>query len=95
MSDPVAVSRKLVAVFAADVEGYSRLMGGGLPDRRRGGVGRTACGITSRLELVVEGLRRSVRIATIHKRMSMPCSHLLTVIWFRQTCKPSLSPAPI
>jgi len=27
MSDPVAVSRKLVAVFAADVEGYSRLMG--------------------------------------------------------------------
>ncbi len=27
MSDPVAVSRRLVAVFAADVEGYSRLMG--------------------------------------------------------------------
>src|SRR6516162_2896517 len=27
MSDPVAVSRKLVAVFAADVEGYGRLMG--------------------------------------------------------------------
>jgi adenylate cyclase len=27
MSDPLAVSRKLVAVFAADVEGYSRLMG--------------------------------------------------------------------
>jgi len=27
MSDPMAVSRKLVAVFAADVEGYSRLMG--------------------------------------------------------------------
>jgi adenylate cyclase len=27
MSDPIAVSRKLVAVFAADVEGYSRLMG--------------------------------------------------------------------
>ena len=26
MSDP-AVSRRLVAVFAADVEGYSRLMG--------------------------------------------------------------------
>jgi adenylate cyclase len=27
MSDPTAVSRKLVAVFAADVEGCSRLMG--------------------------------------------------------------------
>ena len=27
MSDPMTVSRKLVAVFAADVEGYSRLMG--------------------------------------------------------------------
>ena len=26
MSDPMAVSRRLVAVFAADVEGYSRLM---------------------------------------------------------------------
>jgi adenylate cyclase len=29
MSDPMAVSRRLVAVFAADVEGYSRLMGAG------------------------------------------------------------------
>ena len=27
MSDPMDISRKLVAVFAADVEGYSRLMG--------------------------------------------------------------------
>jgi adenylate cyclase len=27
MSDPIAVSRRLVAVFAADVEGYSRLTG--------------------------------------------------------------------
>ena len=27
MSDPTTVSRRLVAVFAADVEGYSRLMG--------------------------------------------------------------------
>src|SRR6266852_5079252 len=27
MADPVTVSRRLVAVFAADVEGYSRLMG--------------------------------------------------------------------
>ena len=41
MSDPVAVSRKLVAVLAADVEGYSRLMGAdevgtlkGLTERR-------------------------------------------------------------
>ena len=41
MSDPMAVSRKLVAVFAADVEGYSRLMGAdevgtlkGLTERR-------------------------------------------------------------
>src|SRR5215472_3503111 len=41
MSDPMAVSRRLVAVFAADVEGYSRLMGGyevgtlkGLTERR-------------------------------------------------------------
>jgi adenylate cyclase len=41
MSDPTAVSRRLVAVFAADVEGYSRLMGAdevgtlqGLTDRR-------------------------------------------------------------
>src|SRR5215831_11424540 len=41
MSDPMAVSRKLVAVFAADVEAYSRLMGAdevgtlkGLTERR-------------------------------------------------------------
>jgi adenylate cyclase len=41
MSDPTAVTRKLVAVFAADVEGYSRLMGAdevgtlkGLTERR-------------------------------------------------------------
>src|SRR6476661_5834403 len=41
MSDPMAVSRRLVAVFAADVEGYSRLMGSdevgtlkGLTERR-------------------------------------------------------------
>ena len=41
MADPIAVSRKLVAVFAADVEGYSRLMGAdevgtlrGLTERR-------------------------------------------------------------
>src|SRR5712664_3887204 len=27
MSDPMSVSRRLVAIFAADVEGYSRLMG--------------------------------------------------------------------
>src|SRR5215467_13993120 len=41
MSDPMTVSRRLVAVFAADVEGYSRLMGAdevgtlkGLTERR-------------------------------------------------------------
>src|ERR1700739_1811143 len=41
MSDPAAISRRLVAVFAADVEGYSRLMGAdevgtlkGLTERR-------------------------------------------------------------
>src|SRR6516165_3241004 len=41
MSDPSKVSRRLVAVFAADVEGYSRLMGAdevgtlqGLTERR-------------------------------------------------------------
>jgi adenylate cyclase len=41
MSDPMSVSRRLVAVFAADVEGYSRLMGAdevgtlkGLTERR-------------------------------------------------------------
>jgi adenylate cyclase len=41
MSDPTQVSRRLVAVFAADVEGYSRLMGAdevgtlkGLTERR-------------------------------------------------------------
>src|SRR5215472_14937779 len=41
MSGPMAVSRKLVAVFAADVEGYNRLMGAdevgtleGLTERR-------------------------------------------------------------
>src|SRR6202035_5268069 len=41
MSDPTAVSRRLVAVVAADVEGYSRLMGAdevgtfkGLTERR-------------------------------------------------------------
>src|SRR6201988_5282768 len=41
MSDPSDISRKLVAVFAADVEGYSRLMGAdevgtlkGLTERR-------------------------------------------------------------
>jgi class 3 adenylate cyclase len=43
MSDPISVSRRLVAVFAADVEGYSRLMGAdevgtlkGLTERRAG-----------------------------------------------------------
>jgi adenylate cyclase len=41
MSDPTKVSRRLAAVFAADVEGYSRLMGAdevgtlkGLTERR-------------------------------------------------------------
>jgi adenylate cyclase len=41
MSDPTKVSRRLVAVFAADVEGYTRLMGAdevvtlkGLTERR-------------------------------------------------------------
>src|ERR1700750_2369480 len=41
MSDPIAVSRRLVAVFAADVEGFRRLMGAdevgtltGLTERR-------------------------------------------------------------
>jgi class 3 adenylate cyclase len=41
MSDPMAISRRLLAVFAAEVEGYSRLMGAdevgtlkGLTDRR-------------------------------------------------------------
>src|ERR1700739_4813830 len=41
MSEPTAISRRLVAVFAADVEGYSRLMGAdevatlkGLTERR-------------------------------------------------------------
>jgi adenylate cyclase len=41
MSDPTEVNRRLVAVFAADVEGYSRLMGAdevgtlkGLTERR-------------------------------------------------------------
>src|SRR5258708_8680035 len=41
MSDPIETSRRLVAVFAADVEGYSRLMGAdevgtlkGLTERR-------------------------------------------------------------
>jgi len=41
MSEPTKVSRRLVAVFAADVEGYSRLMGAdevgtlkGLTERR-------------------------------------------------------------
>jgi adenylate cyclase len=42
MSDPISVSRRLVAVFAADVEGYGRLMGAevgtlkGLTERRAG-----------------------------------------------------------
>jgi hypothetical protein len=43
MSDPAEISRKLVAVFAADGEGYSRLMGvdevttlKGLTERRLG-----------------------------------------------------------
>ena len=41
MSDPLAVSRRVVAVFAVDVAGYSRLMGAdevgtlkGLTERR-------------------------------------------------------------
>jgi adenylate cyclase len=41
LSDPMPVSRRLVAVFAADVEGYSRLIGAdevgtlkGLTERR-------------------------------------------------------------
>jgi adenylate cyclase len=36
MSDPMAVGRRLVAVFAADVEGYSRLMGADDSARSRG-----------------------------------------------------------
>jgi len=36
MSDPIAVSRRLVAVFAADVEGYSRLMGADEVDTLKG-----------------------------------------------------------
>ena len=36
MSDPTKVSRRLVAVFAADVEGYSRLMGADEVDTLRG-----------------------------------------------------------
>jgi adenylate cyclase len=41
MPDPMAVSRRLVAVFAANIEGYNRLMGAdevgtlnGLTERR-------------------------------------------------------------
>jgi adenylate cyclase len=36
MSDPMAISRRLVAVFAADVEGYSRLMGADEVGRLKG-----------------------------------------------------------
>jgi adenylate cyclase len=36
MSDPIEVSRRLVAVFAADVEGYSRLMGADEVDTLKG-----------------------------------------------------------
>jgi hypothetical protein len=36
MSDPISVSRKLVAVFAADVEGYNRLMGADEAYRKNG-----------------------------------------------------------
>jgi adenylate cyclase len=36
MSDPPKVSRRLVAVFAADVEGYSRLMGADEVHAQRG-----------------------------------------------------------
>jgi adenylate cyclase len=53
MSDPPKISRRLVAVFAADVEGYSRLMGAdevgtlkGLTERRAildGLIGGTRC----------------------------------------------------
>src|SRR6516225_9495904 len=46
MSEPMNVSRKLVAVFAADVEGYSRLMGtdevGRLIGQHRGRIANTA-----------------------------------------------------
>jgi adenylate cyclase len=36
MSDPTVVTRCLVAVFAADVEGYSRLMGADEVDTLKG-----------------------------------------------------------
>ena len=43
MSNPIAVSRRLVAVFAADVEGYSRLMGSDeVGTRTQGRIANTA-----------------------------------------------------
>jgi adenylate cyclase len=42
MSDPMSVSRRLIAVFAADVEGYSRLMGADEVGTLQGLTGRRA-----------------------------------------------------
>ena len=38
MADPTPNQRKLAAILAADVAGYSRLMGGGFEVGRRAGV---------------------------------------------------------
>ena len=55
MSDPTEVSRRLVAVFAADVEGYSRLMGadevGTLKDLTERGAGQWQSTISVSVEI--------------------------------------------
>ena len=82
MSDPTKVSRRLVAVFAADVEGYSRLMGADevgtlkrLTERRASPVTtvKLLCNRGGRL-----GATRRVRTATFVTVLAIttPCSSL-------------------
>lgn len=67
MPEPIGVSRRLVAVFAADVEGYSRLMGAdevgalkGLTERRT--LPRDYRALRSQ-EACVSPVRRTIRYA--------------------------------
>ena len=80
MSDPIAVSRRLVAVFAADVEGYSRLMGTGEVGTLKGLTERRA--ILDRLIGEHTGAALRTRRATVSLQSSeallTPCNALWT-----------------
>jgi hypothetical protein len=81
MPDPTKVSRRLVAVFVADVEGYSRLMGA-LTRSARSRVSRSAApfsisssestGAASRIRLATVSLRSSEARWTLCRALALP-----------------------